>query len=324
MVRYDKKTADRGKQYVDDRRGQGGRRRSTGGGGGAPMKVGGGLGGLLVIILGLLFGGNVLGDGGGGSTSAGFDIGAPGFDDGTGLAVDTDGATGSAVPDPDADTVEFMQFLMADIQDTWNAYFQGVGSQYDFTTMVIFEDSVSTGCGNATSSVGPFYCPAPGDNQVYIDLTFYNELASRFGAPGDFAQAYVIAHEIGHHIQSITGISDQVRQVQGENSGLKNEFSVRQELQADCFAGVWAHSASERTTSSGQKIIEPGDIREGLAAAASVGDDRIQEQAGMSVDPHSWTHGSAEARQFWFTRGLETGDPNQCDTYSVDRGQVGL
>jgi uncharacterized protein len=190
--------------------------------------------------------------------------------------------------------------------------------------MVLFSGGVSTGCGNATSAVGPFYCPAPGDNNVYIDTEFFDELATRFGAPGDFAQAYVIAHEIGHHIQSVTGISDQVRRAQSQNPASRNELSVRQELQADCLAGVWAFSASQRQTTDGFNIIEPGDIAEGLAAAAAVGDDRIQAQAGMNVEPHTWTHGSAEARQNWFMRGFRTGDPEQCDTYAVSSDDVGL
>ncbi len=323
MVRYDKSAAEKGSKYIDDRRGQGARRRSSGTGAGLPMgKMGGGLGGILIIILGLIFGGGAL-TGGDGTTNAGFDIAIPGIDD-QNADVGTGGATGSAVPDPDADTVEFMGFLMGDIQETWIEYFQANGLQYQETKMVIFSDSVDTGCGRATSAVGPFYCPAPNDQQVYIDLDFYDELARRFGAPGDFAQAYVIAHEVGHHIQSITGYSDAVRQATDQNPSLKNELSVRQELQADCFAGVWAHSASNRTTAAGLPIIERGDINEGLAAAAAVGDDRIQSQAGMTVDPHSWTHGSAEARQTWFRIGLDTGDPAQCNTYEVDDSEVGL
>ncbi|MEZ5343132.1 MAG: neutral zinc metallopeptidase [Acidimicrobiales bacterium] len=150
-----------------------------------------------------------------------------------------------------------------------------------------------------------------------MDLEFYDELAKRFGAPGDFAQSYVIAHEVGHHIQSISGISDSVRQAQSQDPRNKNYYSVRQELQADCFAGVWAKSANDRRLPDGSRIIEIGDIEEGLAAAAAVGDDRIQEQAGMTVDPHSWTHGSAQQRQQWFTIGFDSGDPEQCDTFGT-------
>lgn len=304
MVRYDKETAERGAKYVEDRRGAGGRRRV----GGRGAAVGGG-GGLIVILALLL---QMCGGG-----SGGLNIDATGSGLGSGGAVTPVGS--EQVVDPDADTVEFMQFLMVDIQDTWDEYFDQAGLAYQYTTLVIFEDRVSTGCGNATSAVGPFYCPAPGDNKVYVDLDFYNELSRRFGAPGDFAQAYVIAHEVGHHIQSITGISDGVRQAQAQDPGNKNEYSIRQELQADCLAGVWAFSAEERLTEvTGLPIIERGDIEEGLAAAAAVGDDRIQSQAGMRVDPHTWTHGSSEQRIRWFKIGFESGDPETCDPFAVD------
>lgn len=303
MVRYDKSTAEKGSKYVQDRR-TGGRRR----GGGRGVAVGGGLMGVIVVILGLLFGVDLTGGSG-----SGFDIGTQSLPDSGPVTAGLDETV-----DPDADTVEFMEFLMFDIQDTWDAYFDQAGLTYQPTSLVIFDGVVSTGCGQATSNVGPFYCPAPNDQQVYVDLAFYDELSRRFGAPGDFAQAYVIAHEVGHHIQSITGISDQVRQAQAQDPGNKNEYSVRQELQADCLAGVWAYSANQRLTrESGQRIIEAGDVEEGLAAAASVGDDRIQAQSGMTVDPHTWTHGSAKQRVNWFNRGFNSGDPEQCDSFSV-------
>lgn len=281
-------------------------------------KAGGGLAGILAIIFAVLFGGGVVGGGGGDTTATttgtGFDINTPGGF-GSGQVPAEVGASGSSSTD---DAKQFMSFVLQDNQDVWAAYFDNVGLNYEFTTLVLFTDSVQTGCGNATSAVGPFYCPAPGDNKLYIDLGFFEELASpRFGAPGDFAQAYVVAHEVGHHIQSITGLSDQVRQAQTQNPGAKNQLSVLQELQADCFAGVWAYSANQRTDDLGRPIIQIGDLEEGLAAAAAVGDDRIQAQAGMTVDPHSWTHGSAQQRQGWFTKGFESGDPEQCDTYSV-------
>lgn len=279
----------------------------------------GGIGGIILALIVMFLGGNKLADSGG--TSSGFDIGASGFDNDTQVEAEVPNAP---TVDPDAETVDLMAFLMLDIQTVWTDYFKQAGQQYEETSMVLFTDAVSTGCGNATSAVGPFYCPAPGDNKVYIDLAFYDELAAKFGAPGDFAQAYVIAHEVGHHIQSVTGISDQIRQAQSENPGAKNELSVRQELQADCLAGVWGYSASKRTISDGRPIIEAGDINEGLGAAAAVGDDRIQASAGMSVDPHTWTHGSAEARQEWFMVGFRTGDPEQCDTFAVSSDQVGL
>lgn len=303
MVRYDKSTAERGSRYVEDRRD--GRRRAVGGRRGGVAA--GGLGGLILLILAAVFGLNLGGDG----TSFGIDAGFPA----EGGQVDD---AGTEVVDPDADAKEFMQFLMFDIQDTWDGYFDQAGLTYQPTRLVIFDDVVNSGCGQATSAVGPFYCPAPGDRKVYVDFAFYNELSRRFGAPGDFAQAYVIAHEVGHHIQSITGISDQVRQAQAQDPANKNEYSIRQELQADCLAGVWAYSANRRLTAdTGQPIIEPGDIEEGLAAAAAVGDDRIQAQAGMTIDPHTWTHGSSEQRVRWFKRGFDTGDPEECDPFSV-------
>ena len=244
------------------------------------MIAGGGIGAVIVALLVALLGGG--GDSGTGAGGSIFDF------DGANTTLPGEVATGggAAVVDPDADTVEFLQFLMIDIQDTWDVYFDEAGLTYQPTVLNVFEGSVQTGCGNATSAVGPFYCPAPNDMEVYIDLGFFDELSTRFGAPGDFAQAYVVAHEVGHHLQSILGISDAVRNAQAQDPGNRNAYSVRQELQADCFAGVWAHSADNRLTrESGLPIIEPNDIEEGLAAAASVGDDRIQAQSGMTVDP---------------------------------------
>ncbi|MGI9599058.1 MAG: KPN_02809 family neutral zinc metallopeptidase [Acidimicrobiales bacterium] len=304
MVRYDRRTADRGAKYVEDRRGSGGRRRVGGGGG----KAVGGIGGLILLIIAAIFGIPALGggDGLGIDATSGLDAGA----------VDTGDIE---VVDPDADTKLFMQFLMVDIQDTWAEYFDSAGITYQETTLVVFDGSVSSGCGRATAAVGPFYCPAPNDQKVYVDFAFYDDLSRRFGAPGDFAQAYVIAHEVGHHIQSITGISDAVRSAQAQDPGNKNAYSVRQELQADCLAGVWAFSASQRLTEeTGRPIIERGDIEEGLAAAAAVGDDRIQAQAGMSIDPHTWTHGSSAQRVTWFKEGYDNGDPELCDPFERD------
>jgi len=303
MVRYDKTTSDRGAQYVEDRR-TGGRRRP----GGRGVAVGGGIGGLILVLLAALFG---LDLGGGSGTSFGIDTGLP----------EASGPVSGGIDetvDPDADTKDYLEFLMFDIQDTWDGYFDQAGVVYQPTTLVLFDGAVSTGCGQATAAVGPFYCPAPNDQKVYIDLSFYDQLATRFGAPGDFAQAYVIAHEVGHHIQSVVGISDQVRQAQAQDPANRNEYSIRQELQADCMAGVWAFSANRRLTEeSGLPIIEEGDIEEGLAAAAAVGDDHIQSQSGLGINPETWTHGSAEQRVRWFKRGFETGDPEQCDAFAV-------
>ncbi|MGH1503554.1 MAG: KPN_02809 family neutral zinc metallopeptidase [Acidimicrobiales bacterium] len=316
MVRFDEQAKREGRKYVEDRRGQGGRRSMGRGGGGISLgKAGGGLGGILIVVLGLLFGVDLSGGGGGGGfaiESTGFDAEAP---------VD---AGSSGVVDPDADTIEYLGALMDDTQDVWSEIFDRAGLNYEFTTIVVFDGRVDTGCGPATSAVGPFYCPAPGDNKVYIDLSFFDELKRRFGAPGDFAQAYVIAHEVGHHIQSVAGISEQVRRLKSEQPSSANELSVRQELQADCFAGVWAHSAAERTNSDGTAIIEMGDLQEGLRAAEAVGDDSIAEMMGGQSNPHNWTHGSAEARQNWFLTGYQTGNPEACDTFAVTAAEVGL
>ncbi|MGI9612124.1 MAG: KPN_02809 family neutral zinc metallopeptidase [Acidimicrobiales bacterium] len=307
MVRYDKSTAEAGRKYVRDRR------RSTAGGGGRRTPGRGGIiagGGIGAVIIALLVA--LLGGGGGDGSSFGLDA--------TDTTLPSDVVTGgeAAVADPDGDTVLYLQALMFDIQDTWEIYFDEAGLNYEPTFLNVFEGSVQTGCGNATSAVGPFYCPAPNDMEVYIDLGFFDQLSSQFGAPGDFAQAYVVAHEVGHHLQSILGISDAVRSAQAQDPGNKNAYSIRQELQADCFAGVWAHSADNRVTrESGLPIIEPNDIEEGLAAAASVGDDRIQAQSGMSIDPHTWTHGSSDQRIRWFRVGYESGDPEQCDTFAA-------
>lgn len=310
MVRYDKSTADAGRKYVRDRR------RSTGTGGGRSRSpgrtgaiAGGGIGAVIIALLVAFLGGG----GGGDGTSFGLDA--------TDTSLPGQVATGGSaeVVDPDGDTVEYLQFLMIDIQDTWDGYFDEAGLNYQPTFLNVFEGSVRTGCGNATSAVGPFYCPAPDDMEVYIDLGFFDELSTRFGAPGDFAQAYVVAHEVGHHLQSILGISDAVRSAQAQDRGNANQYSIRQELQADCFAGVWAYSANNRLTrQSSEPIIEENDIEEGLAAAAAVGDDRIQSQSGMSVDPHTWTHGSSEQRIRWFRIGFESGDPEQCDTFAAN------
>ena len=204
---------------------------------------------------------------------------------------------------------QFAAFVLAETEDTWNAIFQNAGKQYREPTLVLFDGRVQSACGFASAAVGPFYCPA--DSQVYIDLAFFDQLARRFGAPGDFAQAYVIAHEVGHHVQNQLGISDYVRDQQRRMSRSQgNQMSVRLELQADCLAGVWGHHARRRD------LLDPGDIEEGMGAAAAVGDDIMQRRATGTIQPESWTHGSAADRQAWFRRGLQTGDPDACDTLS--------
>jgi hypothetical protein len=227
--------------------------------------------------------------------------------------------SGASAPSAEADfvttpeeeqLVDFMSFVLDDIQATWHQVLPRAGAQYQDARMVLFRDGIRSACGAAGSSTGPFYCPA--DGKVYLDLSFFDELHRRFGAPGDFAQAYVIAHEIGHHVQNLLGIEREVRRLQGQNPGAANDLSVRMELQADCLAGVWANSTAQRG------ILESGDVEEGMAAAAAIGDDRIQRQTQGYVAPESFTHGSSQQRVGWFRKGLSSGDPDACDTFSAD------
>ena len=199
--------------------------------------------------------------------------------------------------------VDFVSFVLDDTQATWSKLIQG----YTDAQLVLFRNAVDTGCGFAQSAAGPFYCPR--DHKVYVDLGFFEELRNRFGAPGDFAQAYVLAHEIGHHVQTQAGIERAMREQQSANPDQANALSVRLELQADCFAGVWGHSTEKRD------LLDPGDLEEGLAAAAAVGDDRIQKMATGEVRPESFTHGTSKQRVEWFRRGFDSGDPNACDTF---------
>jgi predicted metalloprotease len=201
--------------------------------------------------------------------------------------------------------VEFVSFVLDDAQSIWQRHVRG----YPPAKLVLFRDAVESACGFAQAAMGPFYCPS--DQKVYIDLGFYEELRQRFGAPGDFAQAYVLAHEIGHHVQKVTGTEEQVRRAQGSHPRDANALSVRMELQADCYAGVWAHSTARRD------LLEAGDLEEGLAAAAAVGDDRIQRMSTGRVAPEKFTHGSSEQRMHWFRVGYESGDPTACDTFSA-------
>lgn len=202
----------------------------------------------------------------------------------------------------------FVSVVLADTEDVWHELFQQQGKTYRNPKLVMFSGQVDSACGRASASMGPFYCPA--DSKVYIDLRFYDEMKTKFKSPGDFAQAYVIAHEIGHHVQNVTGISSQVRRLQQENPDDANDLSIRQELQADCLAGVWGYSTYQRD------ILESGDLEEGLGAAAAVGDDRIQKTSTGQINPDTWTHGSSEQRMKWFRIGFDTGDPAECDTFS--------
>ena len=204
----------------------------------------------------------------------------------------------------------FASVVLADTEDTWQKLLPKMGRPYENPRLVLFTGAVHSACGSTSSAVGPFYCPQ--DRKLYLDLSFFNEMYQRLGAPGDFAQAYVIAHEVGHHIQNLLGIAENVQRLQrqaGEAEG--NALSVRMELQADCLAGVWGYHAKRE-----RNVIEPGDFEEGLAAAAAIGDDRLQKMSRGYVQPESWTHGSSQQRKAWLRRGLETGDPDVCDTFS--------
>lgn len=271
---------------LEDRRGQRGFGRRA-----API----GLGGLaLLVILSLVTGQDFLSQ----VASPGGEVG---YDAGPGV---TDGPVASS-PEEEK-LVEFVSFVLDDSQDTWARL---LGSRYQRARLVVFRDATESACGLGQAATGPFYCPA--DRQVYIDLGFYDELASRFGAGGDFAQAYVLAHEIGHHVQTLVGTERQVRQLQGDYPGQRNDLSVRMELQADCYAGVWGHSTARRD------VLEQGDVEEAIGAAAAIGDDRIQRMTRGRVSPETFTHGSSAERVAWFRRGLESGDPQACDTFAA-------
>ena len=283
-----------GRGQVEDFRGRGG-----GLGGGFPLPMGkaggGGLGLIILLVVYLLIGGLP----GGGSSGLPIDLPAAQAP-----------ATGGEAPPASDDEAQFVQFVVANVQATWKRIFAEGRQTYEPTTLRLFSSGIQTGCGAASSAVGPFYCPA--DKHVYIDLTFFRELQSRFGAAGDFAQAYVIAHEFGHHVQNILAVMEDVNRQQQEDPESANELSIRLELQADCLAGVWGHAAQQ------QNLLEAGDLEEGLNAAAAVGDDRIQSQSGRGVNPETWTHGSSEQRTTWFRKGFENGDPSACDTFKGD------
>jgi uncharacterized protein len=269
---------------LEDRRGSS---PAFGGGGfrlgrAAPMGIGGV---LLLIILSLVTGQDFFGGG-------------------TPAPISQDSGPLSTTPEEEK-LVQFVSFVLDDSQNMWTSLLPG----YQRAKLVLFRDAVESACGIGQSATGPFYCP--GDGKVYIDLGFYAELRQRFGAPGDFAQAYVLAHEIGHHVQALQGTERQVRQAQQSRPGSANDLSIRMELQADCYAGVWGYSASQRN------ILEAGDIEEGLGAAAAIGDDRIQRMSGSRVAPERWTHGSSQQRMEWFKRGLDSGRPDVCNTFDT-------
>ena len=273
------------------------RRDDSGDGGGGGFNFGGmhiGIGGFLILlVLSLVFKRNFLSLAGiGGGMSAPTQVSRP----------DT-GRDQQEEP-----LVQFVSFVLDDTQKTWAQILTPQGVQYRHAKLVLFRDSIDSACGQAQSASGPFYCP--GDEKVYIDLGFYDELRQRFGVPGQFAQAYVLAHEIGHHVQKLIGVEGKVRAAQQQNPRAANQLSVNLELQADCFAGVWGHSTDER------KLLDPGEVKEGLDAAAAVGDDRLQRMSTGHVNPETFTHGSSEQRMEWFQRGFSTGDMNQCNTFA--------
>jgi predicted metalloprotease len=276
---------------VIDVRGSGGGRR-----GGAALPVGGGVGIVGVIIFLAI---QLLGGGG-----SGFQIPA-GFDS------TAQAPAGEPIPadqDPERDLRDFSKFVFNDVQAMWQRTFQEQGLPYERAKLVLYRDGVNTACGTASSAVGPFYCP--GDRYVYLDLSFYRDMERQLQAAGDFAWAYVIAHEVGHHVQQQLGISAKVDEVRRSDPDRANEASVRLELQADCYAGVWASTVFDQ--------LEPGDLDEALRASEAVGDDRLQGQSGRRVDPDTFTHGSSAQRRAWFERGRARGEPADCDTFAAE------
>jgi uncharacterized protein len=269
---------------IEDRRGR------------VPMKaVGGGIGGIIILVIALLLGG---------------DPGAI-LDNNPTTGINPSGVDQTSLSEEERELADFVSIVLADTEDTWNPIFAASDLDYREPTLVLFTDAVESGCGFAQSAVGPFYCPL--DEKLYIDLSFYRDLKDKFGAPGDFAQAYVIAHEVGHHVQNQLGILEEVQRAQqGTGQVEANSLSVMLELQADCLSGVWAYHA-ERT----RDVLEKGDIEEGLNAASAIGDDRLQMETQGRVAPDSFTHGTSVQRVDWFRTGFESGDINSCDTFSV-------
>ena len=290
---------------VTDRRGDAGLGAPSGGlggGGGVPIPIGrGGVGGIGgPIVLGIILAIFVFGGGGGGFGDLG---GGQGNGDASSL-------------DPNDEMAQFVNAVTVDIQTFWDETFREAGKDYAETTVVLFTDQTTTGCGTASSATGPFYCSL--DNHVYLDTSFFDELETRFQAPGDFAEAYVIAHEFGHHVQDELGVLDRVDQQRAAAPDEANELSVRLELQADCFAGMWAHAVSTNPDSENVESITEEDIQEGLTAASAVGDDRIQEKTTGRIDPENFTHGTSEQRMRWFRAGFDQGTIEACDTFSAE------
>lgn len=281
---------------IEDRRDETGG-GDGGGGGGFPGGGRVGVGGLIVLgLLSLVFGRDFL---------------TPFLGGGRPAAPEVTRRADPARTLREKPLKDFVGFVLADTQKTWEGIFPTIGFQYRHAKLVLFRDAVNSACGQAESATGPFYCP--GDEKVYIDLGFYDELKTRFGAPGEFAQAYVLAHELGHHVQKLVGTEAKVRRAQRQNPRSANALSVRMELQADCYAGIWGNSTQQRN------ILDPGDVEAGLKAAAAVGDDRLQRQAGRRVSPESFTHGSSAQRMEWFRKGFDTGDFAACNTFAAPK-----
>ncbi len=268
---------------------------------GRPLAVGGGAASLVVALLVMLLGGNPEDVLNGSTRGPATDVGI--------------GGSGRPVDPAQAELADMVSVVLADTEDTWPALLDPVGVRYDPPRLVLFSDAVESACGFQESAVGPFYCPL--DQRVYLDLGFFGELSRRFGAPGDFAQAYVVAHEVGHHVQNLLGISEQVHALRRRAAPEEaNALSVLQELQADCFAGIWAHHANRQ-----RQLLEAGDVEEGLGAASAIGDDTLQRRTRGHVVPESFTHGSSAQRVSWFRRGLEQGTLEACDTFRQAGGR---
>ena len=265
-------------------------RRDSSGGGFRGIHVGAG-GFIILVILSLIFHRNFLALLGSGSSDNGTTLSQP----------------GPARDQAEKPLVDFVTYVLNDTQQTWSNILPTQGISYRHAKLVLFRNSIDSACGMAGSATGPFYCPQ--DEKVYIDLGFYDELKRRFGAPGEFAEAYVLAHEIGHHVQKLLGIEAKVRQAEEDNPQQKNQYSQRLELQADCFAGVWAHSTQERN------LLEAGDVDSALRAAAAVGDDRLQRMTTGHLNPDSFTHGTSSERMSWFQRGFNGGETSSCNTF---------
>jgi uncharacterized protein len=270
---------------VEDDRGQ------SGGGGFGGIHVG--IGGfLLLLVLSLVFHRNFLA--------------LAGFGGGASAPIQTT-QRDPALDQKEEPLVQFVSFVLDDAQKTWTQILSQEGVRYRHAKLALFRNRINSACGMAQSASGPFYCPE--DEKVYIDLAFYDELKQRFGAPGEFAQAYVLAHELGHHVQKVIGVEEKVQEARQRNPQAANQLSERLELQADCFAGVWGHSTDQR------KLLDPGEVQQGLNAAAAVGDDRLQRMAGRAVNPETFTHGSSQQRMDWFQKGFGSGDMKECNTF---------